>query len=75
MSLFDRADAEVRIESLSSQIRDADRLYFLDDSPSISDQTYDALRRELREIETSFPDLMKKESPSPLVPPRINLPS
>ncbi|MCB4804006.1 DNA ligase (NAD+) [Methylobacterium brachiatum] len=42
---------------VSDAILEADRLYYQEDAPEISDAEYDRLRRRLEEIETRFPDL------------------
>ncbi|EIZ85633.1 NAD-dependent DNA ligase [Methylobacterium sp. GXF4] len=42
---------------ISDAILEADRLYYQEDAPEISDAEYDRLRRRLEEIETRFPDL------------------
>jgi len=49
--------ARARHEALSAEIAEADRLYHGEDAPEISDAEYDALRRELEQIEAHFPDL------------------
>ncbi len=57
-------DAAQRIEELREQVRyHAYRYYVLDD-PVISDDAYDALYRELQELETSHPELTTPDSPT-----------
>ncbi|MCC6358169.1 MAG: NAD-dependent DNA ligase LigA [Phycisphaerales bacterium] len=53
-----------RVESLRAEIRRHDRLYFVENAPEISDQAYDALMRELRELEAAHPELVTPDSPS-----------
>lgn len=69
-------DAQRRAEALRREIEHHDRLYYLEDSPEISDAAYDALRRELEEIEREHPDLVAADSPTQRVgaPPRSSLP-
>ncbi len=59
-----RAEAEQRISLLRAEIRKHERLYYVLDQPEISDQAYDALERELRELEVLFPDLVTPDSPT-----------
>lgn len=53
-----------RVESLRAEIRRHDRLYFVENAPEISDGAYDALMRELRELEAAYPELVTADSPS-----------
>jgi DNA ligase (NAD+) len=59
MPELDHTAEEARTEHtrLSDAILEADRLYYQEDAPEISDAEYDRLRRRLEEIETRFPDL------------------
>ncbi|MFN0135833.1 MAG: NAD-dependent DNA ligase LigA, partial [Phycisphaerae bacterium] len=59
-----RSHAEQRIAALRSEIARHDHLYFVVGTPAISDQAYDVLMRELRELETANPDLITTDSPS-----------
>ncbi len=58
------AEAVRRHKALSRQIAEADRRYHGEDAPTITDAAYDALRRELNEIEARFPDLKSAVSAS-----------
>lgn len=58
------AEAKAELARLSVEIRHADVAYYKEDAPYISDADYDALRRRLLEIETAFPELKRKDSPS-----------
>ena len=55
---------EVRISALRAEIADHDRRYHGEDAPVISDADYDALVRELRELEAAHPDLATPDSPT-----------
>jgi DNA ligase (NAD+) len=57
-------EAKLRAEELRSQINYHDYRYFVLDSPEISDAEYDALMRELRDIEEGHPELITPESPT-----------
>jgi DNA ligase (NAD+) len=59
-----RATAERRARELRDEIRRHEHLYYVLSRPEISDREYDALERELRDIETRFPDLVTPDSPT-----------
>ena len=59
-----RADALQRISELREQIHHHDYLYYAEVRPEISDAEYDALMRELKELEAAFPDLVSPDSPT-----------
>ncbi len=56
--------AEKRIRELRTEIRHHDYLYYVQDAPEISDEAYDALFRELEQLEDRFPDLLTPDSPT-----------
>jgi len=53
-----------RHSDLATQLEHHNRLYYTNDTPSISDYEYDQLMLELIELETQYPDLCSPESPS-----------
>ena len=57
-------EAKRRIEKLRVEIAEHDRRYYLEAAPSISDEEYDKLYRELRDLEEEFPELVTPESPT-----------
>ena len=59
-----REKAETRIARLREEIRRHEHLYYVLARPEISDPQYDALERELRELEAEFPDLVTPTSPT-----------
>ncbi len=59
-----RETAETRIARLREAIRRHEHLYYVLAKPEISDAQYDALERELRELEAEFPDLVTPTSPT-----------
>ncbi|MBT8477337.1 MAG: NAD-dependent DNA ligase LigA, partial [Gemmatimonadetes bacterium] len=61
---MNRQSAVERIEELREMIRRHDHLYYVLDSPELSDAEYDVLFRELQEWEDSFPDLRTADSPT-----------
>ena len=60
----DQAAAATRIETLREGIRRHDHLYYTKAQPEISDQQYDALLRELRDLEEQHPQLITPDSPT-----------
>src|SRR5262245_30941040 len=59
-----RADVAQRVTELREQIHHHDYLYYVESRPEVSDAEYDALTRELRELEADFPDLVTADSPT-----------
>lgn len=57
-------EAASRVEELRNLIRHHDYLYYVLDSPEITDAEYDALMRELEDLESRFPELVKPDSPT-----------
>ena len=60
-------EIEQRASELRAEITEHNRRYHVDDDPIISDAEYDALVRELRDIESEFPELITPDSPTQLV--------
>jgi DNA ligase (NAD+) len=56
--------AAQRAGELRSRIRHHDQLYYVHDAPEVSDEEYDRLFRELKEIEERFPALRTPDSPT-----------
>ncbi|HLJ60928.1 MAG TPA: NAD-dependent DNA ligase LigA [bacterium] len=57
-------DLATRVEALRDRIRRHAYLYHVLDAPEISDEAYDALVQELRELEAAHPDLVTPDSPT-----------
>ncbi|MEP6962528.1 MAG: NAD-dependent DNA ligase LigA, partial [Acidobacteriota bacterium] len=55
---------EKQIGQLREQLRHHEHLYYVQDSPTISDAEYDALLRELIALETAHPEFLTPDSPS-----------
>ena len=61
---MDRQTARREIERLRAEILRHDDLYYRQASPEISDAEYDALDRQLRELEEAFPEFAAPDSPT-----------
>lgn len=61
---MDINDAKKRVEQLTETLEKANRDYYDLDSPTLEDDEYDALMRELRALESEFPELLSESSPS-----------
>ncbi len=57
-------EAGERAAALAGQLREHDYRYYVLDDPAIDDAQYDALRRELEELERSYPELISPDSPT-----------
>lgn len=64
MNNLEQDTVKIRYQELIAQIAYHDERYHGEDEPEISDGEYDALRRELEQIERDYPDLKSAESPS-----------
>lgn len=53
-----------RAEALREELRRHEYRYYVLDAPTISDADYDALLRELRELERAHPELVTPDSPT-----------
>jgi DNA ligase (NAD+) len=56
--------AEQQIDTLREEIRHHEYLYYLLDSPEITDAQYDALMNRLKELEKEHPELVTPDSPT-----------
>jgi DNA ligase (NAD+) len=57
-------EAQARVDELRTRIDRANRQYYVLDQPEITDAEYDALFRELQELETQYPELVTPDSPT-----------
>lgn len=58
------AEPKERIEKLTELINYHNYKYYVEDSPEITDFEFDAILRELEQLEKEYPDLRKADSPS-----------
>ncbi|MEE1330672.1 MAG: NAD-dependent DNA ligase LigA [Acutalibacteraceae bacterium] len=64
---MDIKKAESRIKYLSDTLKYHNRKYYIEDSPEIEDFEYDAMLRELEDLEKEFPQFKKEDSPTQTV--------
>lgn len=60
----DKKQATARAEELRRELSYHSRLYYENDAPEISDFEYDALFRELEDLEKAYPDIVTPDSPT-----------
>jgi DNA ligase (NAD+) len=56
--------AEQQIAALREELRRHEHLYYVLDQPAVTDAEYDALMRQLQELEAQYPDLVTPDSPT-----------
>ncbi|MDD6395854.1 MAG: NAD-dependent DNA ligase LigA [Firmicutes bacterium] len=62
--MSDKSSAAVRISELRKLIEYHSNAYYNSDSPEIEDDEYDALMRELRDLEKKYPEFSDENSPT-----------
>ncbi len=62
------AEVAERLQALREAIREYAYRYYVLDEPAVSDAAYDALWRELVELELAHPELITPDSPTQRVP-------
>lgn len=55
---------EARVRDLRHRLTEADRAYYVDAEPIMSDRDYDRLLKELADLEAAHPDLADPDSPT-----------
>ena len=63
---MDFEQAKARVEYLTKKLEQWNYEYYVLDNPSVSDAEFDRHMNELMLLESEFPDLKYKNSPSPL---------
>ncbi len=64
---MEKSNAQSRIKELSEILKYHNRKYYIEDSPEIEDFEYDALLRELENLEEEFPEFKAEDSPTQMV--------
>ena len=62
--MLELEQAKKRAAELRALIEYNNRLYYDQDAPELEDFQYDALTRELRELEAAYPELVTPDSPT-----------
>ena len=61
---MDKTQANIRINELKSLINEANRRYYVDNAPILSDYEFDMLLKELEALEKEHPELATPDSPT-----------
>lgn len=69
---MDKVTAKNRISWLAREIESHNQRYYNFDDPVVSDQEYDALLKELVDLENLYPDLRRPDSPSQRVGAKLD---
>ena len=64
MEIMDKVAAKRRIDELRKVLWENSERYYVDNAPVISDMEFDALMRELEDLEKAFPEYYDPESPT-----------
>ena len=61
---MEKAQAYIRVQDLRDIITEANRMYYVENSPTLSDYEFDMLLKELEALEKEFPELVTEDSPT-----------
>ena len=61
---MEKAQAYIRIQELREVLREANRQYYVENSPTLSDYEFDMLLKELEALEKEYPEFMSPDSPT-----------
>ncbi len=61
---MEKAQAYIRVQELRDIINEANRRYYVDNSPTLSDFEFDMLLKELEALEKEYPELKTADSPT-----------
>ena len=61
---MEKAQANIRINELREAINDANKRYYVDNAPLLSDYDFDMLLKELEALEAMYPELISPDSPT-----------
>lgn len=69
---MDEITVQQEILRLSREINEHDFLYYVTDAPAISDQVYDGLLRQLKDLESAYPQYLLANSPTQRVGAKVS---
>ena len=61
---MDKTQANIRISELRDILNEANRRYYVDNAPTLSDYEFDMLMKELEALEKEYPELRAPDSPT-----------
>ncbi|MBE6243835.1 MAG: NAD-dependent DNA ligase LigA [Bacteroidales bacterium] len=61
---MEKAQAYIRVQELRNMINEANRRYYVENSPTLSDYEFDMLLKELEALEDEHPELKTGDSPT-----------
>lgn len=61
---MEKTQANIRISELRAILNDANRRYYVDNAPVLSDYEFDMLLKELEALESQYPELVTADSPT-----------
>ena len=61
---MEKAQAYIRIQELREVLREANRQYYVENSPTLSDYEFDMLLKELEALEKKYPEFLSPDSPT-----------
>lgn len=64
ISVMEKAQANIRAKELRETLNEANRRYYVDNAPTLSDYDFDMLLKELEAIEKAYPELVVPDSPT-----------
>lgn len=64
---MNRKQAEIRINELVAILTEANRKYYVDNAPTLTDYEFDLLLKELEALEKEFPEFTRSDSPTRMV--------
>ncbi|MBR0321247.1 MAG: hypothetical protein IIX08_02540, partial [Bacteroidales bacterium] len=64
---MEKAQAYIRIQQLKEILTEANRKYYVENAPTLSDYEFDMLLKELEALEREYPEYITPDSPTQTV--------